>query len=59
MKLKPSGYVPSHKMKPGYLARKFAEIRRQQEADRKAAEQREMADLVEQVDKVRTLARKS
>jgi hypothetical protein len=54
MKPKRSGYVPSHEMKPGYLARRFAEIRRQQEAEHRAAEEREHAEAA----KVRTLARK-
>jgi hypothetical protein len=54
MKPKPSGYAPSHAMKPGYLARRFAEIRKQQEAERKTIEAREHAETA----KVRTLARK-
>jgi hypothetical protein len=41
-------------MKPGYLARRFAEIRRQQEADRRAAEEQRAAEAA----KIRTLARK-
>jgi hypothetical protein len=54
MKPKPSGYTPSHKMKPGYLARRFAEIRKQQEAERRATEELAAAEHA----KVRTLARK-
>lgn len=51
-------YTPSHEMKPGYLARRFAEIRRQQEAERKAADEKARAEAAADQAKVRTLARK-
>jgi hypothetical protein len=58
MKRPGTKYTPSHEMKPGYLARRFAEIRRQQEAERKGAEAAEAAAKATTEGKVRTLARK-